>query len=115
MSPGFAHRENCDVARCMDCGGQRLMHELPTETLNQLAPGAGDMRDSWPECNVGSDIWTGEWPGVVECVEYGWYAKFIPGEGWIECSEDDPEGHPDLNRLMVECTWSKSARRYVKV
>lgn len=46
------HDDNCDVARCTLCGGQRLSC--------QCTEGA-------------SDIWDGLWPGTRECYE----RKFI--------------------------------------
>lgn len=42
--------------------------------------------------------WKGIWPGVAECQERGWYAKFVPFVGWFECDENDPDGREDLNR-----------------
>jgi len=42
------HFEGCDVARCTNCGGQRL--------------DCGCEEDSW-------DIWTGIWPGLKEAYE----------------------------------------------
>jgi hypothetical protein len=59
--------------------------------------------------------WSGIWPGVEECQEFGWYAKFKPGEGgWIRCDKDDPEGSEDLNRLCVEAKWDREKQRMVK-
>jgi len=48
---GQAHREGCDVARCLATGLQRLGH------------GA---------CRCPQDVWTGRWPGEAECAEFGW-------------------------------------------
>ena len=45
---GSKHDDNCDVARCTKCGGQRLSCDCKN--------GDGD-----------SDIWSGLWPGVMEC------------------------------------------------
>ena len=50
VSSGTKHDDNCDVARCTKCGGQRLSCECEN--------GDGD-----------SDIWLGLWPGVKECYE----------------------------------------------
>ena len=48
VEPGKQHEENCDVARCSTCGGQRL---------------SCDCEDG------GEDIWTGIWPGTIEALE----------------------------------------------
>jgi len=52
VSPGEAHLPGCDVARCLSCGGQRLSCRCEDN--------GGD-----------GDIWTGLWPGTIECFEYG--------------------------------------------
>ena len=52
VSPGEVHTPGCDVARCLSCGGQRLSCRC-----------RGNEGDG--------DIWTGLWPGTVECFEYG--------------------------------------------
>jgi len=44
VAPGENHLENCDVARCQHCGGQRF------------------------SCDS-VDTWDGLWPGVKECYE----------------------------------------------
>ena len=56
MAPGEMHQVNCDVARCKNCGAQLFCHS-----------GFGGCDD--PE----NTMWTGEWPGVVECQVLGWY------------------------------------------
>lgn len=53
VTPGQMHEENCDVARCKNCGMQLLLHSGCEEPENTL--------------------WTGIWPGVVECRVLGWY------------------------------------------
>ena len=82
--PGETHDPGCDVERCSCCGGQRLGCGCD--------PGAHDPEES---------KWTGEWPGVAECRKLGWYSKFSPGAGWVQCSPDDPDGSEDLNRWAV--------------
>lgn len=48
VKPGNVHDENCDVARCTKCGGQRLSCD----------------------CEDGDgDVWTGIWPGTLEALE----------------------------------------------
>lgn len=96
-APGEAHEDMCDVARCLHCGEQRLMHALTGE-------GCGWKR--W-----GQDVWTGEWPGSAECREFGWFVRW--GPPWIPTTADDPEAMPDLNRLVSEAKWSRSEHRWV--
>lgn len=49
---GAEHHENCDVARCLVTGLQRL--------------GCPEQHD------CGRDEWPGTWPGEAECAEFGW-------------------------------------------
>ena len=93
--PGQPHTYGCDTARCLQTGHQRLS--------------CGFRHDH------GHDIWSGEWPGVAECREFGWYSKFT-GQGWVRCGPDDPDGGEDLNRLHElggECHWDRKAARWV--
>lgn len=71
----------CDVARCLDTGLQRLLCDL----------------DHDRDC--GRDIWTGWWPGLVDCEQFGW----MHGPGF-----------PDLNRLYTEATWDRARCAWVK-
>jgi len=50
--PGEPHDDGCDVARCMQTGGQRL-------SCRQ-------------DHDHGQNVWTGTWPGEAECREFGW-------------------------------------------
>jgi hypothetical protein len=85
VEPGTWHRTGCDVERCSVCGDQYL------------------------SCNCeGHDplksVWTGEWPGVAECREKGWFCQsgFGPSSrygDYCPCSPDAPGAMPDLNRL----------------
>lgn len=95
VTPGDQHLDNCDVSRCTECGNQRIS--------------CG--------CRKGRyDIWTGEWPGVAECREYGWYAVLNPfGAGWVECEKDFPGARENLNRLHAgNCKWNKNLQKWVK-
>ena len=72
--------------------------------------------------------WTGEWPGVAECREWGWYARWTlvtaysrygrPDSGPEECcGPDNPDAHEDLNRLALaaatgEVVWNRERERY---
>lgn len=88
--PGETHASGCDVERCSVCEGQ------------------------WISCgHDGHDPekskWSGEWPGVTECRERGWYAVHRPDLGsatpgkntgcWWPCTQDFPDAVEDLNRL----------------
>lgn len=58
--------------------------------------------------------WTGEWPGVAECREFGWYAKRAP-IGWHPCDQRDDGATEDLNRLYSgEARWDRDTQRWVK-
>lgn len=93
---GDLHLRGCDVERCPNCGGQYISCECY------------DMEDR------GTPLpWTGEWPGVAECREFGWYAKLVPGRGWVSCDKNDPAAHADLNRLDKDAAWDKAASRFV--
>ena len=45
---GESHDHNCDVARCTECGGQRLQCDCELEK---------------------EEVWNGLWPGTEECHE----------------------------------------------
>lgn len=121
VSPGGQHEDGCDVARCLFTGRQRLQCDGYLPHALQDVPHIGQPS---PGCLVpvdcGRDIWTGLWPGEAECREYGWYSWFRapePGETygeWVRCDPDHPEAGPDLNRLVLECTWDRGARRWVR-
>jgi hypothetical protein len=78
----------CDVACCLVTGRQRLS--------------CGEDHD------CGRYVFTGWWPGVRECREFGWYIDNVPGfDGPTE----------DLNRLAIaaaygEIRWDREAQRY---
>ena len=113
-NPGELHQRWCDTERCPLCGGQALQcfhaHNCP------------NCHEAWisTECDrdetvITNDMllpWTGEWPGVMECREFGWYSYF--GPPWIRCEKDHPDAHEDLRRLHEgEAEWSRDLKRYV--
>lgn len=84
--PGFPHKDGCDVERCTVCHGQRLQCECEGH----------DKHDG---------RWTGMWPRVEACRDLEWYAKLVPGRGWVPCSREeaggDADANEDLNRWAV--------------
>lgn len=90
VAPGETHVSGCDVERCSSCHGQWI---------------GCDCEDHDPKASA----WTGEWPGVVECRERGWYSVFLPERGecvrhmgaWWPCTADYPDAGEDLNRWTV--------------
>ncbi len=95
VEPDLEHHEYCDVERCPTCGGQYISCGC----------------DGAPHFRL---PWTGEWPGVAECREFGWYTLFSPSDGWVRCGADQPGARPDLNRLQIEAVWSKEQGRFIR-
>jgi hypothetical protein len=94
---GEQHWPDCDVARCLATGGQRL-----------LCDGAGH--------DCGRDVWTGLWPGDAECQEFGWWVqdRCSEGLGWVPCAPDAFGATEDLNRLRRDARWSPERGRWVR-
>jgi hypothetical protein len=117
VAPNDPHTDHCDVARCLASGGQRLQCELDVSVLEELfhAP----VQKAAPH-DCGQDVWTGEWPGVAECVEFGWYSYFrepAPGERygeWVRRDANHRLARADLNRLHLEAVWDPERRRFVQ-
>ena len=100
-APGSPHDDGCDVARCMECGGQRISCKHY------------DSEIGWGQ------VWTGKWPGVAECEEFGWWVQDRCGEGlgFVQCAADAPGATADLNRLSSmafsgQITWDRDAGRW---
>lgn len=87
---GVEHDDGCDVARCLGNGLQRLACRV----FNRKEGSAVD---------CGRDVWSGFWPGVPECQEYGWVTM-------------DPDRTVlwDLNRLVRDGSWDHVAMRWVR-
>lgn len=115
---GDPHDSGCDVARCLATGGQRLMCELDDGILAELF--GIPVSNGQPGHHCGHQVWTGLWPGVAECREFGWYSFLQPPEPgvqygqWIRCEPDDPRGSEDLNRLHIEARWDPEQARFVQ-
>lgn len=137
VEPGQPHLDGCDVARCLTNGGQRLMCAGPdgddlvvpdptSPEVHEVDIGSGPIRIRGvkvhlPKCaDCGQDIWTGEWPGTMECREYGWWVRWenpAPGERygkWVPTTEDDPSSVPNGSRLIAECVWDRDLKRHVR-
>jgi hypothetical protein len=97
VQPGDYHRTGCDIEQCPYCGGQ-----LVSCDCGRMPP----LDDRMP--------WAGVWPGVTECWEFGWYARLMPGEGWMSCQADEPGAAEDLNRLHAEAVWDRADKRFVR-
>lgn len=91
---GEQHMDGCDVERCPDCGGQMISCDCVGDIEMPRLP------------------WTGEWPGVMECRELGWYSKMVPGKGWVSCDKSETGATEDLNRLCAHAKWSKKEGRF---
>ena len=83
VSVGENHYENCDVARCPKCKGQRL----------------SCMCDDYFE-----DAWSGEWPGKAEARELGlWCRDLLPdGTPMVNTSGHTPSGVQFHKRCQAE-------------
>lgn len=57
------------------------------------------------EIDRSQSYWT-DYPEQLRCAELaqerGWYAKEVPGQGFVPGPADDPDGMLDLNRAAVE-------------
>jgi len=93
-APGTNHKSRCDIEQCPVCGGQKASCDCDRKG------------ESLP--------WTGIWPGVAECREWGWFAKLVEGQGWISCSAKDKDAFPDINRLHSDAIWDRSLGRFVR-
>ena len=94
--PGSMHYGGCDVERCYSCGYQLISCSCKEELVH-------DNRMSW----------TGKWPGIAECEEFGLWAKMVPGKGWTPCDKDDEGASPDLNTLVSKYRWDRAKHKFV--
>jgi len=97
VKPGEFHAIGCDIERCPACGGQALSCACSNEKRNEYP---------WLP-------WTGEWSGVSECREFGWYAKLVEGQGWVTCDKNDEGASEDLNRIYADAVWGAKRGRFV--
>jgi hypothetical protein len=123
--PGELHQPGCDMERCPHCGGQMItcpcvyvVCGLDPDRLKQDHPdiyfnGPTDKMYAKWDAEWGSKRlpWTGLYPGVLECREYGFWCY---GPPWCPCGPDHPDATEDLNRLIIECRWDVEKRKWVK-
>lgn len=128
--PGERHDPGCDVERCMLCGYQRIGCGCVYKANGM---DVDDMEETHPEIYYdgptaemcakydaevakvgGPEIWTGVWPGMVECREHDLWCKWVEGKGWVRCGKEDPEAREDLAQLMTTCEWSREKRKWVR-
>lgn len=102
VSPRSQHESGCDTARCQYTGLQEISCSF-SSTLNHKIHAHTCI----------PDVWTGRWPGVAECEEYGFWSYFVPGQ-WISCDRDHPEAVHDLNRLVLECMWDREQQKWIR-
>lgn len=99
---GEYHNDNCDIARCRKCGDQAWVSDC----------------GKWKP-----DVWTGWWPGTIECIELDLWVNMIdPGQPgnekgryikWEPCEADHPNARVDLNRLYSVTVWDKKRQKRV--
>jgi hypothetical protein len=94
---GEQHDRVCDVARCRASGLQWVSCDH-----TQLAPVPHE-----------PDRWTGRWPDEEDCERLGFFARLVPGRGWVPCAADDPDPQPDLNRLHAEASWDATSGHWI--
>src|SRR4051794_39767514 len=92
--PGMYHESGCEEEQCPYCGG--CLADCPCKDEPPL-------HDRLP--------WIGEYPGKAECREWGWYARRLPGRGWVPRPKDDPGAVEDLDRFHAEARWDRDTKR----
>ena len=124
---GDLHDPGCAVEQCPRCGGQAISchciyeingmdaTELDSEHPEIYTNGpTKEMQARWDaEWGKRRLSWTGVWPGVAECVEFGWYSR-MTAAGWRSCDKAEPGATEDLNRLRTHAIWDADAGRFVR-
>lgn len=129
VDPGAQHLEGCDVARCPLCGAQDLGCGYQFDEGDPESPlvcgNTGQARTPGD-----MTVWTGVWPGVEECIEFDWWARWtvvtkhspdgLPDSGdFVPCDGDHPHAQPDLTRLNIagqisKLRWDRERNRWVQ-
>ena len=55
--------------------------------------------------------WTGTCFWLTACQELGLFKKKVNGL-WVPCRTEDPEGLPDIQRLLRQCFWNRLEKRF---
>lgn len=129
-APGNFHIPGCDVERCPRCGGQSIscncIYEvcgIDVDTMEEKHPeiytgGATEEMEAKWEAEWGAKRlpWTGMWPGVLECREFGfWAVEGTPGNpGWKQVPAGTPGATEHLNMLYTHCTWNPTTQKWEK-
>lgn len=128
---GQLHERGCDVERCPCCGNQLIVCDC-IYTLNGMDPNrlsvehpdiyengpTDEMVEVWNrKWGARRMVWTGLWPGVLECREYGfwclWGPDMIPPQrGWVPVPAGTPGATEDLNRLDTTI-WDSDKQKYI--
>jgi hypothetical protein len=127
--PGKLHKPGCDVERCPLCGMQAigcdciyehvlgmdcdLETDYPSVYKNGPTKKMEKTFDKILKKAGGRLPWTGEWPGVAECREYGLYSYLDKDRGWVNCTANHPEAGEDLNSIYHFFDWSAEKRKWV--
>lgn len=129
---GALHVPGCDVERCPRCGNQAvgcdciyIVCGMDPRTLEEQHPDIYNngptykMREQWDrEWGERRMPWTGLWPGVPECQEYGFWCLWGPDmtpprNGWVRVPAGTPGAREDLNTLAVMTVWDADQQKYV--
>lgn len=127
VQPGQRHHSGCDQEQCRVCGKQLIgcdcIYEVfgwNPETLEQEHPWVYRhgptqvMYEHWDQhvAKLGGPIpYSGEYRGVAECREYGWYTMPYTDE---PVAPETPGATEDLNRLHRECIWIPTLAKFAK-
>lgn len=123
VEPGQPHQPGCDVARCMWTGLQDIgcgngltaacCRALRSSGNDELADALADYLSlDDPDHDCGTDIWTGEYPGLDDARRLNLWCYW--GPTWVVCDANHPDADPDLNRLVSTCRWDRATWRWEK-
>lgn len=95
VKPGELHDPGCDAEPCSACGCQAISCGCKLEEYTDL-----------PRVP-----WSGIWPGVAECVEYGLFCVWVEGFGWKDW-DGEPDASPSLTLLHQVGRWDRDRQRW---